>query len=156
MGRRGSEIAAAARREQSTELRCLGASYRQIGQQLQISHTQARKDVMAGLEAAHQHLGQLGERLLALEYQRLEVPMVALATRIKNGDLNAIDRWIRLSESRRRLLGLDAPEKSLIGDLPDFVDNFEQEILRDPERRKLLDQLCMPSLKRRADAEPKT
>ena len=50
--------------------------------------------------------------------------------------------WFGLSDSRRRLLGLDAPEQTLVGAVPGFVDNFEQEILRDPVKRKLLDQIC--------------
>ena len=72
----------------------------------------------------------------------------ALASRVKAGDIHAIDRWIRLSESRRRLLGLDAPEQTLVGAAPDFNDKFEQEILRDPVKRKLFDQLCMGSSSR--------
>ena len=37
--------------------------------------------------------------------------MLALAAKVRDGNLAAIDRWLRLSESRRRLFGLDAPKE---------------------------------------------
>jgi len=70
------------------------------------------------------------------------MPMISLAPKVKAGDPNAIAVWIKLSESRRKLLGLDSPECISVGQPADFADTFEQDILRDPVKRKLFDALC--------------
>jgi len=44
----------------------------------------------------------------ALELQRLETALHALVSKVHEGDLAAIDRWLKLCESRRKLLGLNA------------------------------------------------
>jgi hypothetical protein len=44
----------------------------------------------------------------ALELQRLETALHALMSKVRQGDLAAIDRWLKLCESRRKLLGLNA------------------------------------------------
>ncbi len=43
----------------------------------------------------------------AVELQRLETALLALIQKVRQGDLAAIDRWLKLCESRRRLLGLN-------------------------------------------------
>jgi hypothetical protein len=107
----GKEMKAAKRRIEAARLRTLGLSYRQIGEQLGVSHEQARKDVRKALELGIEDLRKYGHVLVALEYQRLELPVLKLAARVQDGDPRAIDIWIKLSESKRKLLGLDAPEK---------------------------------------------
>jgi hypothetical protein len=49
--------------------------------------------------------------LVALERARLDMARLSIAPRVAKGKLGAIDRWIRISESERKLLGLDKPFK---------------------------------------------
>jgi hypothetical protein len=46
-----------------------------------------------------------------MELARLDRAQQALATMIDSGEPAVIGLWIKLSESRRKLLGLDAPTK---------------------------------------------
>ena len=107
----GAAENAAERRIKSLELRKNGATYRQIGVALGVSYETAHRDVMRELAAlaaqAHGH----AEDLRALETERLDMVLLSLAKSVRDGNLGAIDRWVRVSESRRKLLGLDLPVK---------------------------------------------
>jgi hypothetical protein len=98
-------------RNRALELRKSGASYRQIGEALSISMQRAHQLVMDELD----HLAQLRLRnvdeLRRLELERLEMASIPVVAKLKKGDLKAAMVWIKLSESRRKLLGLDAPLK---------------------------------------------
>jgi hypothetical protein len=132
MAMNGGEFRAAERRLKSVELRSAGLSYRQIGRQLGVSHTLARRDVLAGLKAAQKELGQRSLRLFALEYMRLELPVSQLAVKIMQGDLDAVDVWIKLSESRRELLGLDAPKRTGQTHAGEVITQIIEVPYRDP------------------------
>lgn len=110
----GKKEAAAERRVKSLELRKAGASYRRIGDQLGISETMAYKDVQRCLTELRELQNHSAEELRTMELERLDMAMLAIAAQVKAGHLGAIDRWIRLAESRRRLLGLDAATKAEI------------------------------------------
>ena len=107
----GAAENAAERRLKSLELRKNGASYRQIGVALGVATDTAWKDVIRSLaDLAKIEMGMAAE-LRALETERLDMALLSLAKGVRDGNLGAIDRWIRLSESRRKLLGLDMPAK---------------------------------------------
>ena len=110
-GRKGQDLVAAARRIDAAKLRARGLSYRDIGAKLGISYAQAFKDVKAGLKALHGDLQKRAPELARVELERLEMFLDRLAVRIEEGDLDALEAWRKLSESRRKLLGVDAPEK---------------------------------------------
>jgi hypothetical protein len=112
---RGSDAAAALRRLKAARLRAGGMSFRDIGEALGVSHTQARADYRAGLKALHGRLGKRVEELTLLELERLELPVAGLKPAVEAGDPQAVDAWRKLSESRRKLLGLDAPDVVALG-----------------------------------------
>src|SRR6266511_4058422 len=87
----GFKEAAADRRVQALELRKAGASYRAIGEQLNISEKTAHQDV---------------QRVLS----HFTVDGKAIGLTDDGPKLQAVDRLLRISESRRRLLGLGAPQ----------------------------------------------
>lgn len=96
-------------RAKALELRKSGASYRQIGEALGISMQRAHQLVMDELDRLAQlRLGNADE-LRRLELERLEMGALAIVTNVKRGELGAVKIWVRISESRRKLLGLDAP-----------------------------------------------
>jgi hypothetical protein len=88
-------------------MRKAGISFVVIAKETGVSTTQAVRDYKRALdEAACGRLVTLqSER--SLELQRLEIALLALSQKVREGDLPAIDRWLRLCESRRRLLGLN-------------------------------------------------
>lgn len=123
------------------ELRKRGASYRRIAAELGVSHTQARDDVFEALADLAAHTRDKAAEYRALELERLELPMEALAPDVERGDKDAIDRWVKLSESRRRLLGLDAPTKvaptNPAGDGPAKVEVEHRTATRDEAAERL-------------------
>lgn len=123
----GTYEAAAVRRLRALELRLDGQSYRAIGAQLGVSGKTAWEDVQASLsELAALELANAAE-LRALELERLDTLTIEAARILRaphpyvaggkvlpdltddGPKLQAIDRLLRISESRRKLLGLDAP-----------------------------------------------
>jgi transcriptional regulator with XRE-family HTH domain len=99
------------RRSAVLQYRCAGLSLRQIADRVGVSHTQVAKDLQAALTELRADMVDMATDLKAIESERLDRARVALWARVCAGDLAAIDRWIRLSESFRRLHGLDAPLK---------------------------------------------
>src|SRR5262245_22503491 len=138
---RGQEVRAAERRIKATELRAAGLTYRQIGAQLGVTHTSARNYVVAGLRAARFDLEKVGKEYVLLELERLEAPVVELVKQIKSARLSpselcqVVDTIRKLSESRRKLLGLDEPLKSEL----DHRGSLRADVtVRDEDRREAL------------------
>ncbi len=107
----GAKEKAAQRRRAAIEYRKAGLTYRAIADRLGISPQQAYRDVQATLKQIHVESLETAEEMVQLEQERLDNYLVALAGRLSKGELQAIDRAIKISESRRKLLGLDAPMK---------------------------------------------
>ena len=133
-----TRIGAADRRQRALELRKAGASYRAIGAQLDVSEAQAHRDVRDALAHLAELELDLAREYRALEAARLD-GLTFEAARILAADhplvsggkalsgftadgkpigltdagpkLAAIKELRLLSESRRRLFGLDAPTK---------------------------------------------
>ena len=108
---------AADNQAKALELRKLGFTFEQIGKSLKVSKQHAFRYVKSALaEIAKQTLDS-AEDLRNLELERLDgllrVLMPKVATMMEEGDFSGFDRAIRLSESRRKLLGIDAPVRSV-------------------------------------------
>jgi hypothetical protein len=104
----------AEKRLRALELRKCGATFAEIGKSLEISTQRAHKIVMEELERlALLRLGNADE-LRRLELERLEMASIPVVSKVKQGDLQAAMVWIKLSESRRKLLGIDAPARQEI------------------------------------------
>ena len=99
------------RQRQALELRKSGASLRSIGNSLGVSHIQARNDIEAALELARAEVTEDAIKLRALEVERLDGMLLAIASAVRQGHLGAIDRALRIMERRAKLLGLDMPTK---------------------------------------------
>ena len=136
-GGRGSSAAAAERRQKAVRLRAHGASYRAIAAALGVSLGQAHKDVAHALADLNATTRERAAEYQALELERLEAPVARLAALIKNRETppedlcRAVEAWRKLSESRRKLLGLDAPEKHLHEDTVRLV--LTEEIVDGPD-----------------------
>lgn len=88
-----------------------GASLREIALKLGVSHTQIAKDINKALAPVREEIQKGGEDLVAIEAERLDGLLTALAPKIAKGDVAAIDTARKISESKRRLLGTDQPVK---------------------------------------------
>lgn len=128
----GKREAAAERRQKALDLRKAGNSYRAIGAQLNISEAQAHTDVQTALARLAALELASADELRTLELARLDTLAVEAARILSETHpyvsggkvlpniaddgprLQAIDRLLRISESRRKLLGLDAPAKTAL------------------------------------------
>jgi len=105
-------VIGAEKRLKALELRKCGATFSEIGKALGVSTQRAHKIVMEELERLGlQRIGTADE-LRRLELERLEMASIPVVSKVKKGDMRAALVWIKLSESRRKLLGLDAPVKA--------------------------------------------
>lgn len=127
------------RRQRALSYRKAGASYRSIAAQVAIdlncsySLGQAYRDVSEALSELSSNARLEAESLRELELARLDTATEAIASKVQKGDLLAIDRWLRISESRRRLLGLDAPiqiqvEERVEAELEQFLAQLESAL----------------------------
>lgn len=105
------QLRAIERQSQALELRKLGLSYQKIGDQMGMTRQGARQLV-------HRAYGHLLDKLRAeevlaavqLELERLDEWQVLVLRELRKGNvLPAIDRLVKISERRAKLLGLDAP-----------------------------------------------
>ena len=110
----------AVRRNQALDLRKKGATYRQIAETLRgqpgipkgYCAANAYRDVTAELNNVISANGEAAESVRVMELMRLDRLLAALDDAIESGDTSAINTAVRIGESRRKLLGIDAPEKS--------------------------------------------
>lgn len=90
------------------QMRRAGVSYRAIGDHFNLSHLTVFEKVRDELRRIPKD--EVAE-LRTLEAQKLDYAETRLQEAIKIGDTKAINTLVRISESRRRLLGLDMPEQ---------------------------------------------
>ena len=96
------------RRIKALDRRKVGISYRGIAQLLGISEFEAWRAVEAALAGRiEQDQGHVAQQR-QLEIERLDLVVMVLQQKVRDGDMPAIDRWLKVSDARRRLLGLDA------------------------------------------------
>lgn len=97
----------ALRRLRVLEMRKAGISFNAIARDVGVSRSQVIRDYRKALDeaACGRQMTKHTER--ALELQRLELALRALVTKVREGELPAIDRWLKICESRRSLLGLN-------------------------------------------------
>lgn len=97
------------KKQKCLELRKCGGSFRSIAEQQGISLGLAHKYIADALSEINELTKQDAEELRELELQRLDTAQLAIAKLVRQGHLGAVDRWLRISERRSKLLGLDAP-----------------------------------------------
>lgn len=92
-------------------LRIAGRTYRQIADEMTGRGCPMSKDTAYRRVcwALQQILAPGVSELRKLEAERLDVALRALEPAMLAGNLQAVQAWLRVSESRRRLLGLDIP-----------------------------------------------
>lgn len=102
------------REMQALELRRAGMSYREIAARIGIGKSRAHQLVSAGLEDAKHQVDASRDELLAEELFRLDGMLQKLYPKAVDGDLQAVDRVLKIGERRAKLLGLDAPIRTAL------------------------------------------
>lgn len=130
------------RQADALKLRCAGATFAQIGQQLGTSFVTAWRDVRTALDAVVEERNESAQQLRALELERLDRLQLRLTPKAERGDCEAARVLVRISERRSKLCGLDMPVTQRV-DLggPVVVDrpyaDWSTEDLEDRLRRML-------------------
>ncbi len=109
------------RRGMAVAYRLKGLGYRQIAQAMRDSgkdfvppkydEAKAFRDVKQELDRAIKENAESSEALRLTELMRLDRLLMACERGIASGDAKTINTAIRIGESRRRLLGMDEPER---------------------------------------------
>jgi uncharacterized membrane protein YccC len=139
-------INAAERRYDALTLKKQGQSYRMVAKTIiakyGVENLPSTYDERYASRDVHDELRRLAslsqetaQELRQMELEKLEVAERAIWKQVQDGHHGAIDRWLRIAESRRKLLGLDMPLKVAPtdpkGDTP-YVPHLDEfgEIIR--------------------------
>jgi hypothetical protein len=123
-------IEAKERALKALELRKKGVRYEQIAQQLGYTNRgNAHKAVMKELNLLAKECLEEASKVRDLELQRLDDLFLAAWKAIADGSESAIDRALRVSESRRKLMGLDAAQKVDVNGIAELHFDREDENL---------------------------
>lgn len=143
-------IVARARESTALEMRAGGATYRSIAQELNVSPPAAFKAVTRAISKMVAANNELARNVVELELIRLDRLLFAIwPAATERGSLEAVDRVLKIMERRSKFLGLDAPVKTVVGDMgeAEFLNDLANSVLGDPENQKLLDSLVARATK---------
>lgn len=101
----------AQRRQKALEFRRAGLSYERIGEQLQISKTQAYRLVTQALTEIARQTQDEAALVRVLELERLDRLLLGLWTKATAGHVASVEKVLKIMERRARLMGLDMPTK---------------------------------------------
>lgn len=104
-----ARLAAIERRRQCVELRLSGASVGAIAGKLGLSKSTVHKHLTKAMVEATEALDRPASEIKALELARLDRLLLAVWGNASKGDVQHVDRALKIMERRAKLLGLDAP-----------------------------------------------
>ncbi len=106
---------AAERRQKAFELHLSGHTFQKIGDQFEISRQAAHGLVRRELDRLNKQTEGDADVLRQLELERLDVLVKTLWSKATSDapDFAAIDKLLKISERRSRLLGLDSPARTV-------------------------------------------
>lgn len=142
MGRsktRAEHVAAATWHPQALALRLQGMSYAEIGKTIGRDQAACYRAVSKHLETVRAQSAETAQELREVELQRLDRLLAVVGPMAESGDLQAVDRVLRIQERRAAYLGLDAPKAQLVA-----VDAR-------PDTVRALMALVQPDANKRAD-----
>ena len=114
------------RRLRAWELRKSGASYRAIARELGYSYDTAHKDVQHVFRTLIERTTESAEQARKIDTERLDTMLLALASKIRDGNVAAIGQAIQILARRAKMYGYDAPEKVEMSGSMEVVQVFQQ------------------------------
>lgn len=97
------------RQQAALELRRAGQDYREIARKLGCGKTAAHRLVTDAMQECRDQIAGDADELRTEELSRLDGMLAGLWQDARKGDVAAVDRVLKISERRAKLLGLDAP-----------------------------------------------
>lgn len=119
-----------ARQAQALQMRLTGATYEQIGMAMGVHKSSAWKLVEHAMERTIQ---EPADNVRALEVRRLDRWLFAINTQILAGQLEFLDRGLKIMARRAALLGLDMPVK-VAPTTPDGLETYQPQIVWLPSK----------------------
>jgi predicted transcriptional regulator len=120
MARKDADKGARARKAENMaaalEYKKAGANERFIAARLGISQATVNRYINEALAELKERGLQSVEEMRMLEAARIDQGRFAIAAKVVRGELDALDRWFKASESYRKLYGLDKPSKLALTD----------------------------------------
>ncbi len=113
MSTMSQELSALDKQMQALKLRRAGLGYDEIAKL--VGYKSASGAFGAVRSALRKTLQEPADDLRKMELERLDVAMQAIFPMVTKGNLLAIDRYLKISERRSKLLGLDLPTQLEIG-----------------------------------------
>jgi hypothetical protein len=137
-----TELQIEKRRENAAKLKLAGWNMRDIAAHLKCSVGTVHSDIAAVFERTRDTADGALTRAKAISLARLDVATKGIWPSVESGDLDAVDRLVKLEGRRAKLEGLDAPSKthidlSLEQEIARVVDVVEQELGSDAAARVL-------------------
>ena len=137
--RSATKVHRAQRTKQFLSWRCQGLSIRAIADRYNetaeksISHTTVQNDINRELKTLAEQSQKEASYYREIELQRLNMAMSAIAAKVAKADIGAVTQWVKISESRRKLLGLDAPvqlqvQQALESEQEQFISLLESAL----------------------------
>lgn len=99
--------------QKAFDLHLAGATYRQIAESLEVSVSTAHRYIRSALDELAALRDEKAERARELADQRLDDALrrVRGSEKYREGDPAAINTYVKLEESRRKLWGIDMPQR---------------------------------------------
>ena len=108
------QVAAATWHPQALALRLQGLTYDQIGEQVGRDPAACYRAVAKHLQHTRAVAAETAQELREVELARLDRMLAVVGPMAEAGDLQAVDRVLRIQERRAAYLGLDAPKAQLV------------------------------------------
>jgi predicted transcriptional regulator len=150
----GAKERAATRRVRALELRIQGQPFRAIGRELGVSHARVVQYVQQSLAAlaAQEQAHAQAQRQLDLE--RIDRALAGVMPKAEAGDAAAVQSLCRLLERRAKLLGLDAPTRSVVAGDPEAPITVAAVSQLSDEERAARIEAILDRAKSRQDSLP--
>lgn len=129
----GKGVTILEQRAAALEYRKMGYSFMEIGEALGISNIAASAHVSAALLDIRDRTDLDTVSIRDMELQRLDLTMIGLWPKIRKGDVGSILAFLKISERRSKLLGLDAPVKAQLSGAINMITPEEVARLTDSE-----------------------
>lgn len=134
-------IKALIRDTEAVRLRLAGCSYPEIARQLKFGHRgNAQRAVKRRLTGMREDCAELVGELRQIEGMRLDIALAAVMPKVRDGDLHAIDRMLRIQERRAAYEGLDQPrglKVEMAREIEGLLDRLREEFEDDVYERFL-------------------
>lgn len=129
MSKKASQLRIEERRKTVAANLLSGLNYRDIADALGVSVGTIANDVKVIVGRLHRETMTDIAQVVDLELRRLDRALNGIWQKVLNGDLAAIDRFLRISERRAKLLGLEVQKVEMTKSIKEMTDDELTEFI---------------------------